>query len=181
MSKKQKPTEEIEVNDEMVLAAATDINTVLAPNPLLDLEKPGEELQKEVEELFPNIMKDDALSKETWTTLAALGWKAAEAPKIEKPKASKPEKASEASGAVKTLKEKKTEKAVTILGSRLGSQAEKIDIALLKGKGKTKEELAKETGFSVGRISIHLSHLIGKKKLKIEGEKGKYSATHLKG
>lgn len=89
MSKKQKPAEEVEVNDEMVVAAATDINTVLAPNPLLDLEKPGEELQKEIEELFPNIMKGDALSKETWTTLTALGWKVAEPPKIERPKSSK--------------------------------------------------------------------------------------------
>jgi hypothetical protein len=96
MSKKQKQVEEIEVNDEMVVAAATDINMVLAPNPLLDLEKPGEELQKEIEELFPNIMKGDALSKETWTTLTALGWKATEPPKIEKPKSSKPEKAAKA-------------------------------------------------------------------------------------
>jgi len=100
MSKKQ--VEEIEVNDEMVVAAATDINTVLAPNPLLDLEKPGEELQKEIEELFPNIMKGDALSKETWTTLTALGWKAAEPPKVEKPeKSMKVSKAAKVPKAVK--------------------------------------------------------------------------------
>lgn len=104
MSKKQKPAEEVEVNDEMVVAAATDINTVLAPNPLLDLEKPGEELQKEIEELFPNIMKGDALSKETWTTLTALGWKVAEPPKIEKPKASKPEMSMKVSKAAKVPK-----------------------------------------------------------------------------
>ena len=90
MSKKQ--VEEIEVNDEMVVAAATDINNVLTPNPLLDLKKPGEELQKDVEELFESIMEGDALSKETWKTLIALGWKAAPAPKVERPKSSKPEK-----------------------------------------------------------------------------------------
>lgn len=104
MSKKQNPAEEVEVNDEMVVAAATDINTVLAPNPLLDLEKPGEELQNEIEELFPNIMKGDALSKETWTTLIALGWKAAEPPKVEKPKSSKPKKAPKAPKAPKEPK-----------------------------------------------------------------------------
>ncbi len=173
MSKKQ--VKEIEVNDEMVVAAATDINAVLAPKPLLDLEKPGEELQKEIEELFPNIMKEDALSKETWATLIALGWKVAKPPKVEKP-----EKV-----AIKSVKTNKAQKAklktaVTILGSRIGSQAEKIDQALLKGKAKTKEELAKETGFSVGRISIHLTHLIRKKMLKIEQSEGKFSASHLK-
>jgi hypothetical protein len=77
---------EIEVDDKMVVAAAGDINTVLAPKPLLDLEKPGEELQKEIEELFPNIVKGDKLTKATWTTLIALGWKAVPAPKVEKPK-----------------------------------------------------------------------------------------------
>ncbi len=75
---------EIEVDDAMVVAAATDINAVLSPKPLLDLKKPGEKLQKEIEELFPNIIKGDALSGETWVTLIALGWKATEAPKIEK-------------------------------------------------------------------------------------------------
>lgn len=173
MSKKQ--VEEIEVNDEMVVAAATDINAVLAPKPLLDLEKPGEELQKEIEELFPNIMKEDALSKETWATLIALGWKVAKPAKAAVP----------AKPAIKSVKTNKAQKAklktaVTILGSRIGSQAEKIDQALLKGKAKTKEELAKETGFSVGRISIHLTHLIRKKMLKIEQSEGKFSASHLK-
>jgi len=113
MSKKQ--VEEIEVNDEMVVAAATDINAVLKPEPLLDLKKPGEELQKDVEELFPSIMKGDALSKETWEILTALGWEAAEAPKIEKPKVIKPantpkakvEKAVKASKTPKAPKEKK--------------------------------------------------------------------------
>ena len=97
--------EEIEVNDEMVVAAATDINTVLAPKPPLDLKKPGEELQKDVEELFPNIMKGDPLSEETWVTLIALGWKAAEAPKIERPKSSKPVKEPKAPKAPKAAKE----------------------------------------------------------------------------
>jgi len=82
-------TKKIEVDDKMVVAAATDINTVLKPNPLLDLEKAGEELQKDVEELFPNIIKGDALSGGTWVTLKALGWVAVEAPKVEKPKATK--------------------------------------------------------------------------------------------
>ena len=68
------PIEDIEVDDAMIVAAATDINAILKPNPLLDLEKSGEELQKDVEELFPNIVKGDTLSKETWITLMALGW-----------------------------------------------------------------------------------------------------------
>jgi hypothetical protein len=97
-------TKEIEVDDAMVVAAATDINTVLSPKPLLDLEKAGEELQKEIEELFPNIVKGDALSKETWATLIALGWRAVEAPKIEKPKSSKPVKATKEPKAVKEPK-----------------------------------------------------------------------------
>ena len=88
MSKKQ-AAEEIEVTDEMVVAAATDINNTLTPKPLLDLKKPGEELQKDVEELFPNIMKGDALSKGTWTTLIALGWEVAKPEKVEKPKTAK--------------------------------------------------------------------------------------------
>jgi hypothetical protein len=71
---------ELEVDDKMVVAAAADINKVLAPNPLLDLEKPCEELQKEVEELFPNIVAGDKLSAGTWDILKALGWKPADAP-----------------------------------------------------------------------------------------------------
>ena len=77
-----KRAEEIEVNDEMVAKAASDINEVLKPDPLLDLKKPGEELQKEVEELFPHIRKGDKLAIDTWVTLEALGWEQA---KPEKP------------------------------------------------------------------------------------------------
>lgn len=73
--KLDKPIDEIEVDDEMVLAAAKDINDRLEPNPLLDLEKPGEELQKDVEELFEGIIEGDKLSDDTWKILKALGWK----------------------------------------------------------------------------------------------------------
>lgn len=124
---------EIEVNDKMVVAAAMDINTVLAPNPLLDLEKPGEELQKEIEELFPNIMEGDALTKETWTTLIALGWKAAEAPKIEKPKASKPEKVAKEPKAAKVPKVPKESKGPGVIAT--------IVEVLKKGKPVTKEAI----------------------------------------
>jgi hypothetical protein len=82
--KLNKPIDEIEVDDEMVLAAAKDINETLKPNPLLDLEKAGEELQKEIEDLFDNILEGDKLSEDTWKILKALGWKSAESPKIEK-------------------------------------------------------------------------------------------------
>jgi hypothetical protein len=75
---------ELEVDDKMVVAAAADINKVLAPNPLLDLEKPGEELQKEVEELFPNIVAGDKLAAKTWDILKALGWKPADTAADEK-------------------------------------------------------------------------------------------------
>lgn len=84
MKKKlDKPIDEIEVNDEMVVAAAADINNVLTLNPPFDLKKPGEELQKDVEELFPNLVSSDALSEETWITLKALGWNEVETPKKE--------------------------------------------------------------------------------------------------
>lgn len=73
--KLDKPIDEIEVDDEMVVAAATNINEVLSPNPLLDLEKPGEELQCDIEELFENILEEDPLSEDTWNILKALGWK----------------------------------------------------------------------------------------------------------
>lgn len=66
----------IEVDDAMVLAAAKDINDTLKPDPLLDLDKPGEKLREDVEELFPDIVADDPLSDKTWTTLKALGIKA---------------------------------------------------------------------------------------------------------
>lgn len=92
MNKKlNKPIEEIEVDDEMVVAAAADINNVLTLNPPFDLTKPGEELQKDVEEMFPDFVSTDAFSEETWITLKALGWKEAETPKkeIEAPKAEK--------------------------------------------------------------------------------------------
>lgn len=84
-SKAVQEAKELEVDDKMVVTAASDINKVLAPNPPLDLEKPGEELQKDVEELFPNIVADDKLSTETWNILKALGWKPADAPVDEKP------------------------------------------------------------------------------------------------
>jgi len=87
--KKAVAVEELEVDDKMVVAAATDINKVLAPNPLLDLAKPGEDLQKDVEELFPNIIAADKLSAKTWDILKALGWKGVEP---EPPKSKKPVK-----------------------------------------------------------------------------------------
>ena len=72
-NKKQEETE-LEVTDEMVVALANDINDVLKPDPPLDLEKPGEELQKEVEDLFDDIQEGDLLSEESWKVLKALGW-----------------------------------------------------------------------------------------------------------
>jgi len=87
--KKAVAVEELEVDDKMVVAAATDINKVLAPNPLLDLAKPGEDLQKDVEELFPNIIAADKLSAKTWDILKALGWKGVEP---EQPNSKKPVK-----------------------------------------------------------------------------------------
>jgi hypothetical protein len=88
-SKKAVAVEELEVDDKMVVAAATDINKVLAPNPPLDLTKPGEDLQKDVEELFPNIIAADKLAAKTWDILKALGWKGVEP---EPPKSKKPAK-----------------------------------------------------------------------------------------
>jgi hypothetical protein len=138
--------EEIEVTDEMVVAAATDINAVLKPDPLLDLKKPGEELQKDVEELFDNIMKGDSLSEETWVTLIALGWKTAEAPKIERPKSSKPVKEPKAHKAPKAAKEPATQSDVLPgFPCRKGSATEWF-IAALKKKPATMGAIRKLAG-----------------------------------
>jgi hypothetical protein len=73
--KKVVAVEELKVDDKMVVEVAADINKVLAPNPLLDLARPGKVLQKDVKELFPNIIATDKLAAKTWDILKALGWK----------------------------------------------------------------------------------------------------------
>ena len=148
-------TKEIEVDDAMVVAAATDINTVLKPNPLLDLEKAGEELQKDVEELFDNIMKEDALSKETWVTLIALGWKTANAPKIEKPKAILVKTPQKASKEVQAHQNPAPTKAVK--ASTMSHKASKADKASLPPKAAKPAKKGTKTVGRMGAVGLVLA------------------------
>ena len=67
--------------------AAKDINAVLKPDPLIDLNQTEEEISPELLELLPSIKEGDTLALTTWKTLKAMGWKEAKAPvkKIAKP------------------------------------------------------------------------------------------------
>lgn len=55
--------------------AATDINAVLKPNPLLNLKLDEEALSLELKALLPEIKDDDDLQLATWKTLKGLGWR----------------------------------------------------------------------------------------------------------
>ena len=102
--------------------------------------------------------------------------KPAKAEKAEKAeKASKAEKADKPAKAEEIKKEKAIHE-VTKLGSRIGSQAEKIDIAMLAAKKPfTYKDLADKTGYTVARIKVHVMHLIGKKGMKLDNGDGTFS------
>lgn len=157
MSEKQ-VVEEIEVNDEMVVAAATDINEVLKPEPLLDLEKPGEELQKEIEELFGDIRKGDVLSKETWKTLKGLGW-VEEKPKAEVATENKPEAKVKAEKTKSAIKVPKEDKVYTKFGHR-GVRATLVDEAIARLKKAKVSEIAEKTKLPKGFVRAHMLHLV---------------------
>jgi len=55
--------------------AANDINDVLKPDPLLDVEADEAAIKTELDELLPSIKEGDDLTPATWKTLKAMGWK----------------------------------------------------------------------------------------------------------
>ena len=67
--------------------AAKDINAVLKPDPLIDLNQTEEEISPELLELLPSIKEGDTLALTTWKTLKAMGWKEEKEPvkKVAKP------------------------------------------------------------------------------------------------
>ncbi len=138
---------------------AKDINKVLGVEPALDVS--AKDLESQIKEIMPEIQSEDKLSKESFAMLKELGWGKKETKKVEKEKNAK--------------KVEKNQKLTTKLGSRIGSQAEKIDVLLLEGKARTKEELAKDSKLSVARINVHLRHLM-KKGIKIQTKDGKFQA-----
>lgn len=138
---------------------AVNINKVLGVEPALDVT--AKDLESQIKEIMPEIQPEDKLSKESFVMLKSLGWGKKETKKVEKEKNAK--------------KVEKNQKLTTKLGSRIGSQAEKIDVLLLERKARTKEELAKDSKLSVARINVHLRHLM-KKGIKIQTKDGKFQA-----
>jgi|LSQX01.3.fsa_nt_gb Fic family protein len=68
---------------------------------------------------------------------------------------------------VPKAKETKKKHKTTPLGSRVGTQAEKMDLIMLNADGPlTVEELSEKSGFTKGRVKIHLNYLMKKGVLK---------------
>ena len=67
--------------------AAKDINSVLKPDPPLEVKADEVAIKEELVELLPSIKEGDDLALTTWKTLKAMGWKETKAPvkKIAKP------------------------------------------------------------------------------------------------
>ena len=73
--------------------AAKDINAVLKPDPLLDIEADEAAVKEELVELLPSIKAGDDLALTTWKALKGLGWKEAKEPVTKVAKTAKPGKA----------------------------------------------------------------------------------------
>jgi len=72
--------------------AASDINAVLKPDPLLDVKANESAIKAELVELLPSIKEGDDLVLSTWKTLKVLGWKETKTP-VKKAVAAKGKKA----------------------------------------------------------------------------------------
>jgi hypothetical protein len=76
---------------------------------------------------------------------------------------------------VKKEEKKPAEKGKGPLGSRIGSTANILDEALVKGG--TIEEIAKVGKVTTSRVHSHISHLTGKKKIAVTNKDGNYKVS----
>jgi len=137
--------------------AAIDINTVLQPDPPIDITGDEATIKVEVVELLSNIRKGDALTTATWKTLKSLGWKDT-TEKVEKPIKAK---TVEVKAKPKAKVEKTAEKKPLVVQTKIG-RMELTGRVLATGMHKEEDVPIKADALYVkngGKSNVELSKL----------------------
>ena len=161
-----------------LVKAAGDLNKVLGLEPAIDVKADEDTLAADILEAAELLQPEDELTKATLKVIADLesGRDAGDTDSDE----DVAEVTDETTTNDDTVKEKDKSKPkakkkyeTTPLGSRVGTQAEKMDLIMLNADGPlTVEELSEKSGFTKGRVKTHLNYLM--KKGVLEEKDGRY-------